>query len=76
MKKRRGAGNRGGRGMAGSGKRADQKKPTILKLYGSSYFGKRGEKSFFLPGTYFLSFYLEIENCKMRSDSVFKKRKG
>ena len=28
--------------MAGSGKRADQKKPTILKLYGSSYFGKKG----------------------------------
>tara|TARA_Y100000310_G_scaffold345598_1_gene467055 strand:- start:4673 stop:5119 length:447 start_codon:yes stop_codon:yes gene_type:complete len=44
MKKGRGAGNRGGRGMAGSGKRADQKKPTILKLYGSSYFGKHGFK--------------------------------
>jgi large subunit ribosomal protein L15 len=42
MKKRRGAGNRGGRGMAGSGKRADQKKPSILKEYGSSYFGKKG----------------------------------
>jgi large subunit ribosomal protein L15 len=41
-KKRRGAGNRGGRGMAGSGKRADQKKPTILKLYGNKYFGKKG----------------------------------
>ena len=41
-KKRRGAGNRGGRGMAGSGKRADQKKPTILKLYGNTYFGKSG----------------------------------
>lgn len=44
-KKRRGAGNRGGRGMAGSGKRADQKKPTILKNYGNSYFGKRGFSS-------------------------------
>jgi len=44
-KKRRGAGNRGGRGMAGSGKRADQKKPTILKLYGNTYFGKKGFKS-------------------------------
>jgi len=43
-KKRRGAGNRGGRGMAGTGKRADQKKPTILKLYGNSYFGKSGFK--------------------------------
>ena len=43
MKKNRGAGNRGGRGMAGSGKRADQKKPTILKLYGNEYFGKKFE---------------------------------
>jgi large subunit ribosomal protein L15 len=45
MKKRRGAGHRGGRGLAGGGKRADQKKPTFLKLYGSSYFGKRGFKN-------------------------------
>ncbi len=44
-KKRRGAGNRGGRGMAGTGKRADQKKPTILKLFGNTYFGKKGFKS-------------------------------
>lgn len=43
-KKHRGAGNRGGRGMAGSGKRADQKKPTILKMYGNTYFGKVGFK--------------------------------
>lgn len=41
-KKRRGAGNRGGKGMAGSGKRADHKKQSILKQYGHSYFGKRG----------------------------------
>ena len=41
-KKHRGAGHRGGRGMAGSGKRADQKKPTILKLYGNAYFGRHG----------------------------------
>jgi len=45
MKKHRGAGNRGGRGMAGSGKRADQKKPTIIKEYGlQNYFGKHGFK--------------------------------
>ncbi len=43
-KKHRGAGNRGGRGMAGSGKRADHKKPTILKLYGNDYFGRKGFK--------------------------------
>ena len=41
-KKHRGAGNKGGKGMAGSGKRAASKKPTIMKLYGKSYFGKRG----------------------------------
>ena len=41
-KKRRGFGNRGGKGMAGTGKRADQKKPTILKLYGNAYFGRHG----------------------------------
>ena len=41
-KKHRGAGNRGGKGMAGSGKRADQKKPSILNLYGNDYYGKRG----------------------------------
>lgn len=45
MKKHRGAGNRGGKGMAGSGKRADQKKPSIIKQFGlSTYFGKRGFK--------------------------------
>ncbi len=38
-KKRRGAGNRGGRGMAGSGKRSDSKKPSIWK---EDYFGKSG----------------------------------
>ena len=31
MKKRRGAGHRGGRGAAGSGKRGDCKKPSIWK---------------------------------------------
>ena len=45
MKKHRGAGNRGGRGMAGSGKRADQRKPSIIKDYGlDNYFGKHGFK--------------------------------
>jgi large subunit ribosomal protein L15 len=42
MKKRRGAGHRGGKGAAGSGKRADQKKPSIWK---GKYFGKHGFKS-------------------------------
>lgn len=41
-KKHRGSGNRGGFGMAGTGKRADTKKPTIINDYGNDYFGKRG----------------------------------
>src|SRR3989338_998997 len=40
-KKHRGAGHRGGRGMAGSGKRADQIKPSLWK---ERYFGKFGFK--------------------------------
>ena len=42
-KKHRGSGNRGGFGMAGTGKRADQKKPSIINEYGlQNYFGKHG----------------------------------
>ena len=41
-KRHRKSGNRGGFGKAGTGKRAAHKKPTILKLYGNSYFGKFG----------------------------------
>ena len=41
-KNKRGSGQRGGKGMAGTGKRADQKKTLILKLYGHGYFGKQG----------------------------------
>jgi len=39
-KKHRGAGSRGGRGMAGTGKRADTKKPSIAE--DPKYFGKFG----------------------------------
>jgi len=42
-KKHRGAGHRGGRGMAGTGKRADQKKPSIWK--NEKYFGRFGFKT-------------------------------
>jgi len=44
MKKRRGAGHRGGRGAAGSGKRGDAKKPSI---WNEKYFGKQGFTSRF-----------------------------
>ena len=39
-KKARGKGHRGGIGNAGTGKRGDQKKTLILKIYGNTYFGK------------------------------------
>lgn len=41
-KKHRGSGSKGGYGMAGTGKRADQKKPTIINEYGDSYYGRHG----------------------------------
>lgn|SRR3989344_5682925 len=43
-KKARGSGHRGGFGMAGTGKRGDQKKTKILKKNLEKYFGKRKTK--------------------------------
>jgi len=43
-KKHRGAGNRGGRGNAGTGKRADSKKPSINP---KEYFGRHGFSSIY-----------------------------
>jgi len=41
-KRNRGTGHRGGKGMSGSGKRADHKKTLVTKLYGHGYFGRSG----------------------------------
>jgi len=41
-KKHKKTGHRGGKGMSGSGKRADHKKTLVIKLYGGKYFGKQG----------------------------------
>lgn len=41
-KKWKKSGHKGGVGMAGSGKRGDQKKTLIIKKYGNKYFGKQG----------------------------------
>ncbi len=40
--KRKGHGNSGGHGMAGSGKRGDHKKQKVLESADGEYFGKRG----------------------------------
>lgn len=44
-KKHKKSGHRGGSGMSGTGKRGDQKKTLVNKLYGGKYFGKQGETS-------------------------------
>lgn len=44
QKKARGAGSHGGRGNAGTGKRAGHKKTEIMKIYGNAYFGRYGFK--------------------------------
>jgi len=41
MKKHKGSGNRGGKGMAGTGKRADHRKTWVIR-YKFPYFGKQG----------------------------------
>jgi len=41
-KKHKKSGHKGGKGMSGSGKRSDQKKTLVIKLYGHKYFGKQG----------------------------------
>lgn len=41
-KKHKKSGHRGGKGMSGTGKRADHKKTLVTKLYGNKYFGKKG----------------------------------
>ena len=46
-KKARGSGHQGGVGMAGTGKRGDQKKSLILKKTLPQYFGKRQTKMSF-----------------------------
>ena len=46
-KKHRGKGSKGGKGMAGSGKRADHLKTWIWNEIGASYWGKHGFKSKF-----------------------------
>ncbi len=44
-KKHRKKGHKGGKGMSGTGKRGDQKKTLVIKLFGNKYFGKQGVTS-------------------------------
>ncbi|MBN1544612.1 uL15 family ribosomal protein [Candidatus Woesearchaeota archaeon] len=68
MKKHRGAGNRGGRGMAGTGKRGDQMKPLIWK--DRKYFGKWG---FISKSRAPKTEPVNIKTLEDRADSLVKK---
>lgn len=75
-KKHRGAGHRGGRGNAGSGKRADSRKPSIWG--DTEYFGKHGFKPKGATPTYEPIGLRTLEDCidQMVADGVAKEEKG
>lgn len=69
-KKHRGAGNRGGKGMAGTGKRADSMKPSIwknIKYFGKFGFVKKGSKEKIIP--------INIAYFEEHLDKLFKDKK-
>nr|AJS11975.1 50S ribosomal protein L15P [uncultured archaeon] len=70
-KKRRGSGNRGGKGMAGTGKRSDNKKPSIWK--NTRYFGKYGFVSKNVRKIKAVNIsYLDENILKLPGDAVIK----
>ena len=73
MKKRRGAGHRGGRGAAGSGKRGDAKKPSI---WGGEYFGKHGFTSRFKKLNIINFKEIEIKLPQLIKKRLAKENKG
>ena len=70
-KKWKKSGHRGGCGMAGSGKRADQKKSLIIKLYGNRYFGKQGITSKSTAKKTNLT--MNLSDIQRNFDSIIKK---
>ncbi len=69
MKKRRGRGHKGGQGMAGTGKRADSKKPSIWK--DTEYFGKHG---FFRHGQREIIETINIRDIDEQADTLVGKQ--
>lgn len=70
-KKHKGSGSRGGKGMSGSGKRADQKKTLIINKFGNKYFGKGGETSKVTERN--KNKVITLENIEKNIDSLVKK---
>ncbi|PIY60379.1 hypothetical protein COY95_02070 [Candidatus Woesearchaeota archaeon CG_4_10_14_0_8_um_filter_47_5] len=75
-KKHRGAGNRGGRGRAGTGKRADSQKPSIWK--DPDYFGKHGFKKKGAPAPLRTINLCNLESSlvKLRAEGKVQEEKG
>lgn len=69
-KKHRGAGSRGGRGLAGSGKRGDAKKTLYWK--DANYFGKHG----FVPVNAEKEITINIAHLDIIADTLLKKSKA
>ena len=74
-KKRRGTGNRGGKGMAGTGKRSDQKKPSVWKV--KKYFGKYGFRNHSKPdGVTINAGALSEQIQRLAGEGLAKENKG
>jgi len=70
-KKHRGSGHQGGVGMAGSGKKADQKKPSIWK--DKKYFGRHGFTVKSIKINPLNIFYIEEHFDSLLKDEKIKK---
>ncbi|MEM0465215.1 MAG: uL15 family ribosomal protein [Candidatus Pacearchaeota archaeon] len=70
-KKHKSSGHKGGKGMSGTGKRADHKKTLVIKLYGNKYFGKQGitSRSTFKKKNYVIN----IKDIENNFESLVKK---
>ena len=76
MKKHRGAGNRGGRGLAGTGRKGDAKKPSIWtnkKYFGRYGFKKKNVKKVIKPVNII---FLEENLDKLLADKKVKEENG
>jgi len=71
-KKHRGSGHQGGVGLAGTGKKADQKKPSIWK--DAKYFGSHGFTSRKKPLRALNLFYIEEHFDSLLKSGIIKKQ--
>lgn len=73
-KKHRGKGSKGGKGMAGTGKRAGQKHTWVLKNFPEGYFGKKGFKTEKNTGLRFMA--INLDDIQENFDELIKRGLG